>query len=113
LAKKIAYDVAHFVSEVGAAGGATAGSQQATEPTRILLTGGGIHNHFLVEQLRATQGSEAPGLEFIVPDTITADFKEAALVGLAALLRIQGIPNALPSATGAPQPTVNGAVYWG
>ena len=113
LAKKIAYDFAHLVSEVGAAAGATAGSQQATEPTRILLTGGGIHNHFLVEQLRATQGSEAPGLEFIVPDTITADFKEAALVGLAALLRIQGIPNALPSATGAPQPTVNGAVYWG
>jgi anhydro-N-acetylmuramic acid kinase len=132
LAKKIAYDLAHLVAEVGAvprsgdassgslssskkgaAAGAAKGTKQPTEPTRILLTGGGIHNHFLVEQLRGTQDSEAPVFEFIVPDAITADFKEAALIALAALLRVQGMPNALPSATGAPQPTVNGAVYYG
>lgn len=110
LAKKTAYDLAHILAEEGADAGAKEGNQQ---PTRILMTGGGIHNHFLVEQLRATQDSEAPSLEFVVPDTITADFKEAALIALAALLRTQGLPNALPSATGAPQPTVNGAVYYG
>jgi anhydro-N-acetylmuramic acid kinase len=117
LAKKIAYDLTHLAAEVGApiaiGAGAEEGKQRNMKPTRILLTGGGIHNHFLVEQLRATQDAEAPTFEFVVPDTTTADFKEAALIALAALLRMQGLPNALPSATGAPQPTVNGAVYHG
>jgi anhydro-N-acetylmuramic acid kinase len=116
LAKKIAYDLAHLVTEVGApiaiGAGAENGKKSKVEPTQILLTGGGIHNHFLVDQLHKTQDPEAPVFDFIVPDTTTADFKEAALIALAALLRVHGIPNALPSATGAPQPTVNGAVYW-
>lgn len=117
LAKKIAYDLGHLAglhaAEPGAAAGAEKGQKSSVEPLRILLTGGGIHNHFLVEQLRATQHTEAPFFDFVVPDKITADFKEAALIALAALFRVQGIPNALPSATGAPQPTVNGAVYYG
>jgi anhydro-N-acetylmuramic acid kinase len=112
LAKKVAYDLAHLASDVGATAGAKEGEKSHAVPTQILLTGGGIHNHFLVDQLRATQDAEAPIFDFVVPDTTTADFKEAALIALAALLRIQGMPNALPSATGAAQPTVNGAVYW-
>ncbi len=117
LAKKIAYDLAHLVTQfssgTGAAAGAENGKKSQADPIRILLTGGGIHNQFLTGQLRATQNPEAPVFDFVVPDTVTADFKEAALIALAALLRIQGIPNALPSATGALQPTVNGAVYHG
>lgn len=113
LAKKIAYDLAHLATDVGAAAGAKNGRKSNVGTTRILLTGGGIHNKFLVEQLRGTQDVEQPLFDFIVPDTTTADFKEAALIALAALLRLQGIPNSLPSATGAPQPTVNGAVYHG
>lgn len=109
LAKKIAYDLAHL----GAAAGAKEGLKSSEKPLTILLTGGGIHNDFLVDQLRATQDAKQPQFDFIVPDAVTADFKEAALIALAALLRQQGIPNALISATGADRETVNGALFYG
>lgn len=109
LAKKIAYDLAHL----GGAAGAEKGLKGREKPLTILLTGGGIHNDFLVDQLRATQDAEAPNFNFITPTPTIADFKEAALIALAALLRQQGIPNALPSATGATRETVNGAFFYG
>jgi len=105
LAKKMAYDFTYLGADAGATGG--------SGPKRILLTGGGIHNEFLVSQLRATQDAEQPLFDFIVPDSEVADFKEAALIALAALFRVHGIPNALPSATGAPRATVNGALFHG
>ncbi len=109
LATKIAYDL----SQVGAGAGAKKGEKSEQQPRRILLTGGGSHNTFLVEQLRATQDAERPDFTFLVADDRTTDFKEAALIALGALLRMEGIPNALISATGARRATVNGAVYHG
>ncbi len=76
---------------------------------RILVSGGGARNTFLVEQLR--QG--ASDLEFVVERGLTGDYKEAALVALCALFRQQGIPNSLASATGAAHDTLNGALYAG
>ncbi len=107
LAKKIAYDLAY----VGAAAGARKGLETKDEPLKILLSGGGSHNTFLVDQLRANQDDAKPSFEFIVGDDDTTDFKEAALIALAALFRTEGIPNALTSATGADRPTVNGALF--
>ncbi|MEM9929480.1 MAG: anhydro-N-acetylmuramic acid kinase [Bacteroidota bacterium] len=109
LAAKIAYDLA-FVGE-GAGAKQGKGSQDA--PRRILLTGGGSHNTFLVDQLRATQDAAKPTFDFVVATKQMVDFKEAALIALCALLRVKDIPNALPSATGAPRATINGAVYAG
>ncbi len=109
LAKKIAYDLTH----VGAAAGAEKGLKGSEKPLTILLTGGGIHNDFLVDQLRVTQDAKAPKFNFIVPEPTIADFKEAALIALAALLCQRGIPNALTSATGASRETVNGALFYG
>jgi anhydro-N-acetylmuramic acid kinase len=109
LAKKIAYDLAFL----GADAGAKEGHKSGEPPLKILLTGGGVHNDFLVDQLRATQDAEQPHFDFIVPAAITADFKEAALIALAALFRLRGIPNALASATGATRETINGALFHG
>lgn len=107
LAKKIAYDLAY----VGEAAGARKGLESQAEPLKILLTGGGSHNTYLVEQLRANQDEAQPSFEFIVGNTDTTDFKEAALIALAALFRTEGISNALVSATGAERQTVNGALF--
>jgi len=63
------------------------------------------------EQLRANQDEAQPSFEFIVGNTDTTDFKEAALIALAALFRTEGISNALVSATGAERQTVNGALF--
>lgn len=88
-------------------------SATETSPNRrVLLTGGGTHHAFLVDQLRRTQmdrGDEA--LQFVIPDPEIVDFKEAALVALCGALRLRGRANALASATGAARDTVNGAVF--
>lgn len=106
LAKKIVYDL-------GAVAGAKEGGKSKEIPARILVTGGGSRNGYLLEQLRATQPAEQAAFEFFVPDETTADYKEAALIALAALLRTKNIPNALPTATGAKRPTINGALFSG
>lgn len=79
--------------------------------SKVLVTGGGARNTFLVDMLRLTQAEAETGFDFVVPDETTADFKEAALVALSAVLRQAGLPNALSSATGAPRNTVNGAMF--
>ena len=101
LAVKIATD---FEALGGAAGAENGGGSQ------VLVTGGGARNGFLLEQLNLA-GSQAAGLNFVTPNDETADFKEAALVALCALLRTLELPNSLPAATGAAYATSNGAVY--
>lgn len=103
LAEKIALDLERVL-------GADAGAGER-QKTKVLVTGGGARNTFLLRMLNATQEGKEDGLEFVVPDHKTADFKESALVALCALLRRDGRPNALASATGARRDTVNGAVY--
>lgn len=107
LAKKISYDFSYL----GAGAGAMEGTESKVKPRKILLTGGGSHNTYLVDQLRATQDEAQPSFEFIVGDSDTTNFKEAALIALAAFFRTEGISNALTSATGAERPTVNGALF--
>ena len=74
---------------------------------RVLVTGGGAHNTYLLEQL-----SSRGDLSFETENEV-ADFKEAALIALCALLRWRGLPNSLASATGADRDTINGALYAG
>ncbi|MEM9527674.1 MAG: anhydro-N-acetylmuramic acid kinase [Bacteroidota bacterium] len=102
LAVKITLDL----EEAGAAAGAEKG-----QVSKVLVTGGGARNDFLLRQLQAAQDVDNPTLEFVTSSTTTGDFKEAALIALAALFRVNGIPNALASATGARGDTVNGAVF--
>lgn len=99
LADKIAADM-----------GTNAGAGEAIK-SKVLITGGGARNTFLVDLLRMTQEAAEHGFDFVTPDETTADFKEAALVALSAVLRQAGLPNALASATGAPRNTVNGAMF--
>ena len=74
---------------------------------RVLVTGGGAHNSYLMERL-ARRGD----LSFETEGQV-ADFKEAALIALCALLRWKELPNSLASATGADRDTINGALYAG
>ncbi len=55
---------------------------------RVMVTGGGAHNDFLVERLRQLVDAD---LE--VPDAMLVDYKEALLFGLLGLLRLHGLPN--------------------
>lgn len=62
---------------------------------RVLVTGGGAHNGFLLEQLRAA------GLPLHLPDAQSIDQKEALIFGFLGLLRYLRRPNTLKEVTGS------------
>lgn len=74
----------------------------------MLVTGGGAMNSFLMEKIK-----EQCRINVLVPDSVTVKFKEALLMCLLGVLRMQGKPNALKQATGAEYSNVGGAVYYG
>lgn len=73
----------------------------------MFLSGGGVFNRFLVSCLR----DYCPKIDFVIPDNSIIQFKEAILMALMGVLRIEGIPNCLSSVTGAKMDTVGGALY--
>lgn len=76
--------------------------------TRLLATGGGAFNDFLIALLREyAQGK----VEISLPDQQTINFKEALIFAFLGVLRIQSQNNALQSVTGASRDSIGGAVY--
>lgn len=73
---------------------------------RVLVTGGGAHNAFLISRLR-----ELTKADVVVPQRSLVDFKEAMIFALLGLLRVRGEVNALASVTGARRDSVGGAVF--
>jgi anhydro-N-acetylmuramic acid kinase len=81
----------------------------AIKPNRkVLVSGGGAHNHFLMELIR-----EKSRGEFIVPDKLLVDFKEALVFAFLGLLRTTGHINTLKTVTGAGINSIGGCVYKG
>ena len=80
----------------------------ADAPRRMLVTGGGAHNSFLIERLKA----HLP-VEVLVPDNQLADYKEALIMALIGVLRWREEYNVLSSVTGASRDSIGGAVWIG
>jgi len=78
----------------------------ANPSTRMLVTGGGAFNKFLISRIAA----HTP-VQLIIPDAVTVNYKEALVFGLLGLLRLQGKPNCLAGVTGASKNVSGGAVY--
>ncbi len=78
---------------------------------RLLATGGGAFNDFQIACLQ--EASQPLGVEIIVPDASLIGFKEAAMIALAGVLRMQNKPNFIASVTGASRDAIGGAVYEG
>ena len=76
---------------------------------RVLVTGGGARNVYLVDRMRAA----APQASFVVPDPLTIDFKEALIFALLGALYVAGMPNCLSSVTGAAHDNIGGCLYKG
>jgi len=73
---------------------------------KVLLTGGGTHNTFLIEQIGRNCSSQ-----LVIPERTIIDFKEALIFAFMGLLRFRGEINCLASVTGASTDTICGAVY--
>ncbi|MDR3260250.1 MAG: anhydro-N-acetylmuramic acid kinase [Tannerella sp.] len=81
-------------------------ASQGNKGETMLVTGGGAHNVFLLERLRAI-GSKT----VLLPDLQTIDFKEAIIFALLGVLRMRGEVNCLSDVTGSRMNHCGGAVY--
>ncbi|MCW3070897.1 MAG: anhydro-N-acetylmuramic acid kinase [Bacteroidetes bacterium] len=73
---------------------------------RLLITGGGAYNDFLVERIRAL----VP-LEIVIPEKKVIEFKEALIFAFLGVLRMRNEVNCLKSVTGAREDSCGGAIY--
>ncbi len=76
------------------------------EGQSILCTGGGAHNGYLISLLK-----DKTLAEVVVPDHLVVDYKEALIFAFLGLLRLNELPNNVPSCTGASRGVSGGAIY--
>ncbi len=74
---------------------------------KVLLTGGGALNKYLVERMQAN----APQCTYFVPDRQTVNFKEALIFAFLGALYMADMPNCMSSVTGATYNCIGGALY--
>ena len=78
---------------------------------KLLVTGGGALNTFLIERLQTLLGEN--DIEVVVPDEKIIQYKEAVIMALIGILRWREEENTLPSVTGAARASVGGALWIG
>lgn len=79
--------------------------------SKLLVTGGGAFNNFLVRKL--TQALAPLNIEVVVPDSMLIQYKEALIMALIGILRWRQEYNVLASVTGATRNSIGGAVWIG
>ena len=82
-----------------------------TNNARLLATGGGAHNRFLVSKLQ--EKLQPSGIEVVVPDARLIDYKEAVVMALIGVLRWRQEYNVFSSVTGASRDSIGGALWIG
>lgn len=74
---------------------------------KVLLTGGGAFNKYLVERMR----ERAPQCTYCIPDKTVINFKEALIFALLGAMYVWDIPSCLSSVTGAVRDNIGGCLY--
>lgn len=75
--------------------------------SRMLVTGGGAYNDFLIEKIQ----SQLHGIELVIPKSKILEFKEALIFALLGVLKLRGEINVLSSVTGAKADHSSGEIY--
>ncbi|MES2430726.1 MAG: anhydro-N-acetylmuramic acid kinase [Bacteroidota bacterium] len=84
-------------------------SKFKTPDSKLLVTGGGAFNTFLIDRLKMI----LPDMEIIVPDKKIIEYKEALVMALIGVLRWREEVNVLSSVTGAQENSIGGALWLG
>ena len=75
------------------------------ESSKMLITGGGAKNNYLIERIRKMSKHE-----IIIPDTMIIDYKEALIFAFLGALKTEGRINVLSSVTGASSDSSSGNI---
>lgn len=106
---KLATAVAHIAWEIGKAVRKVCELEKIQKTSlKMLVTGGGAFNHFLMQQITA-QLPQNFEFEPVTPEII--QYKEALLMALMGVLRLEKLPNTPQKATGASRQVIAGALY--
>ena len=73
---------------------------------KILVTGGGAYNSYLIEKLNESN------FEFLVPSPQLVEFKEAIIFGFLGVLKIRNETNVLASVTGSISDSSSGTIHY-
>jgi anhydro-N-acetylmuramic acid kinase len=82
-----------------------------TENYKLLATGGGAFNAFLINELQTVLALHT--IDVIVPDEKLVSYKEALIMALLGVLRWRQAYTILPSVTGAARASIGGALWIG
>jgi len=82
-------------------------SNVISENKKVLCTGGGTYNRYLIEKMASTKK-----MELIIPDKNLIEFKEALIFAFLGLLRIDNQTNCLRSVTGAKKDHSSGKIFY-
>ncbi|MDR5591697.1 anhydro-N-acetylmuramic acid kinase [Christiangramia sp. SM2212] len=74
--------------------------------SKVLLTGGGTFNSYLIQEIRSRSKCD-----FVIPDKELINFKEALIFALLGVLKLREEVNVLSSVTGAKMDHSSGRVY--
>lgn len=91
--------VAHIVTQITAC-------LVSNENSKILVTGGGAFNKFLINELK-----NHSKIEIVIPSNEIIDYKEALIFALLGVLRSENQVNCLRSVTGAANDHSSGKIY--
>jgi anhydro-N-acetylmuramic acid kinase len=83
-----------------------ANSMSSLVKGKMLVTGGGAKNVFLIERFAAHSEHQ-----LIVPSDLMIDYKEALIFAFLGVLRVRGEVNCLSSVTGASRDSIGGGIY--
>jgi len=78
----------------------------SSEGDKLLITGGGAHNQYLIDQISAKLN-----LKVHIPSQQIVDFKEALIFGFLGILRVRNEINCLESVTGAERDSSGGEIH--
>ena len=85
--------------------------KEANGQPKLLVTGGGALNCYLVELLK--QQLATLNIEAVIPDKNLVNYKEALIMALIGVLRWREEYNVFSSVTGAKRDSINGALWLG
>ena len=75
------------------------------ESSKMLITGGGAKNNYLIERIRKMSKHE-----IVIPDTMIIDYKEALIFAFLGALKMEGRINVQSSVTGATSDSSSGNI---